>query len=188
MGPSLDDELVQLKRTIDAPGGVLHFWENVLTSQQRRQLSDDVNQAHQRHGGSTGIWVTLHGGSVERAIVDVAHEMGLIAAAKHRRLLRFLNEQVEATPQGDKPSWDAASGKLFLDGEIARRLRRLRSPTNVEQILNAFQQAGWPAEVENPLGGDAQTLHQALRSLHQGLRGLRFHSHQGGEFVSWERA
>lgn len=184
--PELNDEITSLKRWIDAPGGVLHFWKEILTAEQREQLGNDINRAYERFGGSSGIWVKLHGGSRARAIVDVAFEMGLIDAAKHRRLRRNLGAEVEPVSQSDKPRWDAASGKLYLGNQLVRRVRLLQHPSNVQQILDAFQAAGWPRQIKNPLGGDQQTLHQTLRSLHTGLSGLRFHSQEGGQAVSWE--
>lgn len=85
------------------------------------------------------------------------------------------------------PVWEADCGRLKLGEVVVRKVRKLRTPTNVEKILDAFTAAGWPTSIPNPLGNDAQQLHEAVQSLNTGLFVLRFHSQEGGRSIWWER-
>ncbi len=58
----------------------------------------------------------------------------------------------------------------------------------MKKILNAFEAAGWPTSIYNPLlpkskKGD-QTIYQTVRQLNKGLKGMRFKIR--GDGIVWE--
>ena len=67
-----------------------------------------------------------------------------------------------------------------------RRVRVMRYASNVQKILDAFQKAGWPHRIPNPLPHGPDQLRQTLYTLHEDLEVLRFSSQQGGQSVTWE--
>src|SRR5207248_2946971 len=90
------------------------------------------------------------------------------------------------------PCWDREGGELLLGDAVVKRFPRV-SPTQYA-VLDAFQRAGWPAEVANPLGDEryraaSERLRDALNKLHRGQAGkarIRFHVRLRGRRVSWE--
>ena len=159
------------------------IWRRLLSDVDRQQLGGNLEQAWRRHG-SVGMWMAVRGVSVERAIVDVA--CGLEVMSEHTAgwLLRELGEK-ENSHSIERPHWDVESGELRLGGRIIRRVKIRRVPSNIQQVLDSFQEAGWPTRIENPVGDDQHQLHLTLQSLNRRLDLIRFHSHEGGRAISW---
>jgi hypothetical protein len=76
---------------IQAAVSAARLWEEVLTESQRQLLGGDLPSLWCRLG-TAGIWKKLHGVSSERAVVDVAAELGFLDAPTARWLLRELGE------------------------------------------------------------------------------------------------
>ena len=92
----------------------------------------------------------------------------------------------------NKPSWTKATGKaigqLRYGGRLIRTLRLMTKPTNIQQIVEAFEERGWPRRIDDPLPGianDPDRLRQALQSLNEGLERIRFHAQAGGRAIGW---
>jgi hypothetical protein len=60
-------------------------------------------------------------------------------------------------------------------------------------VLDAFEASGWPATIKKPVAdshlssGDAQRLHETIKSLNNGLKFMRFHADGTGERVVWKK-
>jgi hypothetical protein len=76
---------------IQAALSAARLWEEVLTEAERRRLGDHLESLW-RQLGTAGIWRKLRGVSLERAVVDVARELGLVDDPTARWLLRELGE------------------------------------------------------------------------------------------------
>ena len=161
------------------------LWRRLLTAEDRRRLGGSLESAYQRLG-TARMWQEARGVSLERAVVDVARGVGRMSEATARWLSRELALD-DPPPPADRPIWHPEKGKLCFGSRVIRRVRMMRNPSNIQQILDAFQGAGWPSRIDNPLGTDQQRLHQALRSLNGSLEMIRFRSQEGGGAISWER-
>jgi hypothetical protein len=91
---------------------------------------------------------------------------------------------------GEKPRWDRAGRELWFAGEVV--LHFPRGARNQERILTAFQEQGWPAEIDDPLppeeGVDAvERLRDAVRHLAARLAGtpLHFRPDPEGKAICW---
>jgi hypothetical protein len=80
---------------------------------------------------------------------------------------------------------------LSLEGAVVKWFR-VPAP-NQELILSAFEEVGWPEQIDDPLPVTADIdprtrLHDAIRRLNgcQANRLLRFHGNGNGDGVSWE--
>jgi hypothetical protein len=88
--------------------------------------------------------------------------------------------------QAQRPSWDAATRRLML-GKVFVKVLRKFSP-NQEAILGAFEAAGWPPVIGDPLPGveglvPIQRLHEAVKRLNQGQKFIHFGTDgRGGVF------
>src|SRR6185437_4258881 len=98
--------------------------------------------------------------------------------------------QAPAVPK--KPAWTKATGKatgqLRYGGRLIRTFRLMGRPANIQQIVEAFEERGWPQRIDNPLPGiadDPDRLRQALQSLNDGLVRIRFHAQEGGRAIGW---
>jgi len=88
------------------------------------------------------------------------------------------------------PAWDSIRRELRL-GDIV--LKRFRQPAkNLETILAAFQEEGWPPGIDDPLpGGDSvdahERLHDAVKKLNkQTVHLIRFLRDGTGQGIIWE--
>ena len=160
-----------------------HVWRRLLAEEDRQLLGGDFLECFRRLG-TAGLWQELKGVSFDRAVVEVAQALGNLDEATAHWLLRELHEESSA-PQ--TPDWDAQRGELLLSDQVIRTIRVMQNPSNIQQILDAFEDAGWPAAIPNPLTGGQQQLHEALRSLSNGLTRIRFSSQQGGQTIYWKR-
>ena len=163
------------------------LWMRVLTAQDRKRLGGDLAECYTRLKGTAGMWMKLRGVNYDRAVIEVAHELGFLRDSDKRWLLREIGKGVERSTSPDHPCWEAKTGELRFGNRIVRRVRIMRVPTNIQKILDAFQDSGWPPQINNPLTLGPQQLHQALRSLNYGLKKLRFHASGGGLAIYWER-
>jgi hypothetical protein len=76
---------------VRAPGRAIDLWDRIFTADDRRRLGGNLQSVFDEYG-TAGMWAKLRGTSDERAIVDVALELGFIDDRKHRWLLRELGE------------------------------------------------------------------------------------------------
>jgi hypothetical protein len=162
------------------------LWERVLHVRERQRLGDTVQHAYAAHG-TVGMWQKVRGGSDARGVIEVARALGFIDQTNYEWLVREIGERPKAIKQSlNKPTWDVRSGELCFQGQVIRKVRLMRRPSNIHRILDAFQTAKWKTQIANTLSLDQQRLHQALRSLNTGLNSIGFHSARGGQVISWK--
>ena len=65
-------------------------------------------------------------------------------------LLREIGEG-DAVSTPSTPVWNVQTGELRLEGVVIRRLRVKAHPTNIQQIVDAFEATNWPTRIDNPL-------------------------------------
>jgi hypothetical protein len=180
----IEQELREQGQRVNLLASAERLWHDVLTAEDREKLGNNFVECYGRLR-TIGMWMTLRGVSRDRAIVDLAYLIGHIDETRHGRLLREIGEQPQVLHTADRPTWNASTGELCYQGQLLRRVRILSSPTNIQLILNAFEQSKWCSSVDNPLSTDAQQLHQALRSLNKGLEKIRFHAQRGAQAITW---
>jgi hypothetical protein len=188
--PTATEEALQLAAVRIQPINVaLRLWERVLTDAERAKLGGDFEAAYAK-GRAVGMWMALHNTTKARAVVEVAHKSSLLSDADYVWLRREIGEPVTPLPPTPPPvrpvpQWSPADGTLKLRGAVIRRIKVNQSPTNVQKIIDAFENAGWTSRIPNPLPHGQQQLHQALRTLKVGLTKIRFHSLEGGKSIRW---
>lgn len=79
------------------------------------------------------------------------------------------------------PIWDSEK-TLFLSGAVIRTVTKRAK--NVRKILDAFQNAGWPEAIADPLNNQ-QLRHRTIEVLNNGLRAIRFFSDENR--LKWAR-
>lgn len=89
------------------------------------------------------------------------------------------------------PRWDRR--RLWWGAVVVKEFRQ--PAPNQKLVLDTFQEVGWPAEIDDPLPGQAGResklrLHETIQSLNRNrrVRLLRFGGTGTGEGVRWEAA
>lgn len=91
------------------------------------------------------------------------------------------------------PAWDNSTGELRFHGELVKRYRKTSS--NQRAVLDAFQKAGWPERLGDPLPASEDRavnrkhrLQDTIRNLNRAheRRRLRFYGTEGGRCVAWK--
>ena len=91
------------------------------------------------------------------------------------------------------PEWDEERRELRWRGQVVKRFRQ--HAENQELILRAFQKAGWPVSIEDPLPwaddiDSQERLHDAIKNLNRHQRPrllIRFRGLGSGRIL-WEPA
>jgi hypothetical protein len=87
-----------------------------------------------------------------------------------------------------RPRWDEDRRTLYLGDQVVKKYNRASAPNQLD-VIEAFQNAGWPAAVDDPFG-NTRKLNQTLRNLNKALAPgtIRFRQDGTGERVIWEYA
>lgn len=189
--PRIVEQIENYELRVQSPTVAGLLWERVLTENQRQRLGNNL-AACLRHGATVGMWMRLHKVSQPRAILDVAHAIGLLSESDYSWLLREVGggrrRVARASKQSQgRPSWNWREGKLCWNGRVIRQIRSLSNPSHLHRILDAFQKARWRQQIKNPMTRGQLQLHQVLRSLNSGLKQIRFHGRQGGTVITWSK-
>ena len=186
------------------------MWHVLLSPAERKKLGGDPIEAwHQL--GTAGMWVNARQVSVEEAILDIAIGIGHLTQSNYDWLKREMglrtpaNAEVtkgalranrsraarQASPKAAassraRPKWDSATGELWFEGDLVRKVRIIRT-SHICRVLDAFQELKWPRRIDDPLPGGAhpERVRLAVQSLNQGLKKICFHSQDGGRAIRW---
>lgn len=92
-GRELDHKVVQELQTqslrIKPPVAAARLWGRVLTERERRQLGGSLEECYARLG-TAGMWMQIRGVSLERAVIEVARELGFLDQPTAIWLLRCI--------------------------------------------------------------------------------------------------
>jgi len=93
------------------------------------------------------------------------------------------------SPSARSPRWDLTGGELWLGQQCL--WRRTRPAKNLQLILTAFEEEGWPPRIDDPLFGSVSNardrLHKAVRGLNRSLLvpAIEFHRDGTGQGICW---
>lgn len=188
---SVVQALKEAKSRIVPAGSARRMWERLLTPGERRELGDDFESRY-RELGTIGIWRRLKSCPQHRAVLDVAYGIEFLTEPTYRWLLRetegaAVASEAASTEQTERPDWNRENGTFSWRGQTVAQFDINTPPSQLDQILSAFQQADWAVRVANPLAELlTQQVAQALRYLNQRLRVIRIHAQESSCFLRWE--
>ena len=185
----LDEKWKSLRAMVRVGASVDRIWNGLLTEEERKLIEKDDSMGPD----IVDIWAKLRGVSASRAITDLGMELNLISDFDRRQLLKKLGEEVKPTGPA-LPAWDRSAGILRLGNAVVKRVRRLKVATNGILILDAFQEMGWPSHLDDPLSprpglrqSSEKRLQDAIKSLNNNLKLIRFRGDGTGKGIVWER-
>jgi hypothetical protein len=183
--PEAQELLRQIEVRAHQAENAVRVWNDHFSTAERKELGDEPFQAWKHNGGTAGMWAVAKEVSRERALVDIAYALDWLETAKCEWLLEVIGEK---TATVIKPRWNSATGELWFDGELVRKVANMAKAKNVVAILNACEENGWPKTFADPLtgGGDNYTRRRTVESLNKGLTRIRFVCSGDGETFGWE--
>ncbi len=134
-----------------------------------------------KHGG--GGWIILPG----RFSGWNKIEVGLTNLSNRISARTSDEESVPTAPE--HPVWDAKRGQLRWGEQVIRRVRVMGRPSSIQKILDAFEAAGWPSRIDDPIaqGKQPDQVRQIVLTLNNGLELIRFHVQEAGRAITWSR-
>jgi hypothetical protein len=109
-----------------------------------------------------------------------------------RSLAEELHSLIWADLNSELPRWNLQRRQLLVRGHVVKDFKRQR-PGAQEAVLDAFQKAGWPRSIDNPLPAkgdrsEQDILAQTVRDLNQNQRVklLVFSVENSGTQASWQ--
>ncbi|MCA9054855.1 MAG: hypothetical protein KDA75_13530 [Planctomycetaceae bacterium] len=85
------ERFFQVRHEVNSQWGAERYWERILTHNDRLRLGGNLPDAYRRLR-TVGMWTALHGGSFERATLELARSLGAINEMDYGWLLRELGE------------------------------------------------------------------------------------------------
>jgi hypothetical protein len=162
------------------------LWNRVLTARDQRKLGGDLQKCHSELG-TLGMWIKVRPPCYKaRAVADLAKALGMVDATTYQWLLREIGGRANDEATQECPCWDAEASELRWRGKVILRVRPMKPPSNNQLIIAAFHKAKWRRCVTQPLPGDQQKLHEALRYLNKRVKGISFHAREGGTKIEWK--
>ncbi|QDU61032.1 hypothetical protein Pan216_18850 [Planctomycetes bacterium Pan216] len=183
---------------VNSTNSALRMWNRVLTVEERQSLGGDIKKLdrHYDNGGTARIYMQLRNCSYTRAVLELARDLELLSERTANEMLHIAGESEDgrSTSPKSRPVWDRERGQLLFGGQLVRRVSIKEPPTNIELILNSFDEEGWPGQIDDPLpaGPNRKRLEDTIRSLNRGLRfgggppTIRFHLQGSGTAISWK--
>ncbi len=181
----LRNTLEALERRVQTNVAAMAIWERHFTAANRKSLGDDPYRAWKNSGRTAGMWAIIREVSFDQAIVEVAHALDWVDTETSTELLESLGGGKKNI---SKPRWLRDKRELWFEGEVVRRIRNASRAKNIIAILSAFEESGWPHQIDDPItaGGASDTRRRAIESLNQGLTRIHFMCGGDGTSFQWE--
>ncbi|MBN2023182.1 MAG: hypothetical protein JW809_10365 [Pirellulales bacterium] len=135
-----------------------------------------------RHvGDAAALRERLSGGALDR----LRHDELVPVEAMLRR--EFELARGPAPVDASTPAWNREGRTLSFRGKVARKYPR-DAPEQFT-VLDAFQRAGWPADLPSPLAEfkGPKELRGMASALNRALTGMKFSFRTGPDRFHWER-
>lgn len=164
-------------------------WSRMLTPEERELLGGDLEAAWKDNDLTLGMVSYVWQCSPAQALMRICKEFGVLAPADFHWLCQELgiSDLTDADAETQtRPIWKKTLSELHFRGEVVRTFRSITVAKYSVGILDAFQQANWSPRIESPLSCDAQDLRDAVRSLNEGLKILRFEMDGTGKGLRWK--
>ena len=170
------------------------LWTNRFTATDRRKFPGG-DAALQNHN-IIELWHMARGTATwNQCVVEVAYALGFINDARRASLLEALGAMPSQSKGGSRssavPHWDEDARELRYRGQLVRVVKRPDQAHNIVKILREFQEAGWPARIDDPFRRQSsdQTRRRDVENLNKRLLKplLKFACDGNGTGFLWKK-
>ena len=181
----LRQKLEELEPRVQGVAAATAIWTRHFTDAEQRTLGDDAYIAWKNNGRTAGMWAAVREVSPDQAIVQIAYALDWLDTKTSSELLEALGGGKENV---SKPRWLKEKRELWFEGQIVRRIRNASRAKNVIAVLDAFEDSGWPTQIDDPVtsGGDSSQRRRTMESLNDGLKRIYFFCAGDGLSFGWE--
>jgi hypothetical protein len=182
------EKLAELRQQVAVRQCGRILWDRVLSRRQREQLGETLESAFGRLG-TLGMWRQIYGGEPLPALIALGRELDLLSARDAKWLLREIGADANSAASPlPVPYFDFENRQLSLDGKLLHKFRP--QARNCVAVLEAFQQAGWPPKILDPLSmpPDPEKIHATNKTLNANQKKLRFFMDGDAQHICWARA
>ncbi|MFM8292718.1 MAG: hypothetical protein ACKOC4_13615, partial [Planctomycetia bacterium] len=173
---ALRETLQRLVDLISNDTAKRELWSKRFTAADRRKFEQPGMLPPEKHG-IIDLWRIARGTPTwNECIVEIAHALGFINGPRRDSLLGELGAK---PPVGSSrkarsaaiPHWDEDARELRYLGQVVRVVKRPKQAYNIVEILRAFETAGWPARIDDPLrrNPNDETRRRDVENLKKGL-------------------
>lgn len=173
---ALRETLQRLVDLISNDTAKRELWTNRFTAADRKKFEKPVMLLPEKHG-IIDLWRIARGTPTwNECIVEIAHALGFINGPRRDSLLGELGAKplVGSSRKARSaaiPHWDEDARELRYLGQVVRVVKRPKQAYNIVEILRAFEAAGWPARIDDPLRrkSNDETRRRDVENLKKGL-------------------
>ncbi|MEN9673708.1 MAG: hypothetical protein RL553_1973, partial [Planctomycetota bacterium] len=137
------------------------------------------------------MWTILHNEPEIVGTIKTAFRLDLISRNDRDELLQKIGWdaspiQVQKKSSGEKkPFWNQREGKLYFNGKAVLTTQRRKKLSNIQIILQEFQDQDWLAEMKNPLIKTNYLIKNGIEYLNSISKVIQFSIAAGGNYLCW---
>ena len=189
----------RLSREINFDDSRNEFWENLGDKDKTKLKKVIHNQIYHVRNKTIPnatlqrMWNILHDEPEVAGIINIAYKLGIIRRNDRDELLErigfnaapFQLEKQKLLEKKEIPFWNPQEGSMYYCGQVVLKTQRRKKPSNIQKILDGFQNEGWVDEIKNPLIKTDYRIKDGVEYLNGLAKGIRFSVAAGGNCIRW---
>ena len=197
LGPKTQDRIKKLLKELSFDFNRVLFWES-LNEKDKNKLTNAIEKKNYYPKNKSlpnayipEIWEILHNESEIIGTIKAAFQLEIISRSDRDELLQKIGWgaspiQVQKKSSGEKkPFWNQREGKIYFNGKAVLITQRRKKLSNIQIILQEFQDQDWPAEIKNPLIKTSYIIKNGIDYLNSISKVIQFSIAAGGNYLCW---
>ncbi len=197
LGPKTQDRIKKLVKELGFDANRDLFWEN-LSEKDKDKLKNIIENKKYHPKNKTlpnactpQMWTILHNEPEIVGTIKAAFQLEIISRSDRDELLQKIGWdaspiQVQKKSSGKKkPFWNQREGKLYFNGKAVLTTQRRKKLSNIQIILQEFQDQDWLAEMKNPLIKTNYLIKNGIEYLNSISKMIQFSIAAGGNYLCW---
>ena len=199
LGPKTQDRIKKLAIELGFDTNRVLFWES-LSEDDKGRLKKEIDNLKYHPKNKTlpnacipQMWKILHNEPEIVGTIKAAFRLGIISRSDRDEILQKIGgdaspiqvqNQKKSTSE-KKPFWNQREGKLYFNGKAVLTTQRRKKLSNIQIILQEFQDQDWLAEMKNPLIKTNYLIKNGVEYLNSISKVIQFSIAAGGNYLCW---
>ena len=197
LGPKTQDRIKKLVKELGFDANRVLFWKS-LSEDDKGRLKNAIDNKnyHPKNKALPNayipeMWEILHNESEIIGTIKAAFQLEIISRSDRDELLQKIGWdaspiQVQKKSSSEKkPFWNHREGKLYFNGKAVLTTQRRKKLSNIQIILQEFQDQDWLAEMKNPLIKTNYLIKNGIEYLNSISEVIQFSIAAGGNYLCW---